>query len=201
MCFWLILAEGAIRVLSWTGLNSHDVDLNHFCHFSEKLLIISDLHQLITPAYKENTALHWSYHTTLQQQREQTSSCIIVSGLCIETMRHEVKLRITKWSFIIFMKESLEKQNELPPTPWNDSRLTHSFPVGVVHRWDDPSDHNEASRFVQIFSGFFCKQRNKHKKIFFNVLLSKILSAMVQCLQQVGLLTNKYQIYGKVTLS
>lgn len=82
-------------------------------------------------------------------------------------MRHEVKLRITKWSFIIFMKESLEKQNELPPTPWNDSRLTHSFPVGVVHRWDDSSDHNEASRFVQIFSGFFCKQRNKHKKIFF----------------------------------
>lgn len=90
----------------------------------------------------------------------------------------------------ILMKESLEKRRELPPTSWINSRVTHSFPVGVVHRWNDSSDHNEASRFVQIFSGFFCKQRNKHKK---------------ENKREVGLLTkqlpNLWQSYTELSLN
>lgn len=53
---------------------------------------------------------------------------------------------------------------ELQSNFWTHVVHTHRFSVWVVHWWDDPSNHDEASRFVQIFSGFFCKQVEGHRQ-------------------------------------
>ena len=39
---------------------------------------------------------------------------------------------------------------------------TYRFAVGIMHRRDDSSNHDEAARFVKVFSGFLYTHTHTH---------------------------------------